>query len=113
MLVSDDFTLIYLLKTLDREQSSQKRTASECEPEVNLLQGVDCAGRRQSHERVDGVEEALLLVRLQDEDGEPQEQRRRVQVPLARVGGGAGGGGRVGQEGVAEGLSCGWQAVHR
>ena len=89
---------------VNREQSSQELTDNvSCEPEVNLLRGVDGAGCRQGHERVDGKEESLLLVRLQDEDGEPQEQRRRVQVPLARVRGGR----RVGQEGVAEGLSCG------
>ena len=57
------------------------------EPEVDLLRRVDCAGRRQGHERVDGVEEPLLLVRLQDEDGQPQEEGRRVEVPLARIGG--------------------------
>ena len=37
-------------------------------PEVDLLRGVDGAGGRQRNERVDGVEEALLFVRLQDED---------------------------------------------
>ena len=35
-------------------------------PEIDLLRGVDGAGGRQRDERVDGVEESLLLVRLQD-----------------------------------------------
>ena len=44
------------------------RNASK--PEVYLLRGVDGAGGRQRDERVDGVEEALLLVRLQSQINE-------------------------------------------
>ena len=45
---------------------------------------------------------------LEDEDGEPEEEGGRVEVPLARR---VAGRGRAGQEGVAQGL--GWKCNKR
>ena len=47
----------------------------------------------------------LMTLNLEDEDGEPEEEGGRVEVPLARR---VAGRGRAGQEGVAQGLRWRW-----